>query len=312
MNLPKLKQKLKNNDLTNLYIFTGEEIGIMNKYVESIAKKSSKQVSHLDDFKQLYEKLSHKSLTKLNNTFILRNDKIILQSEKLWNMLSELIKNNIVILIFDKLDKRGKFYKRFDNLIVEFEKLSTAQLTVYVQKELGLKQNQAEELITYCDNNYNRLMLEIDKIKCLAAVEKCKNEEAFLIAMEEDLIYKTPKSLIYDFVDAVLKRDTNLSFKLYVDLKNLKKNDLAILSLLYNNFRNVLIISGHRDEKVTQESTGLTGWQIQNIKDKCGYYKIEELIEILKIIQNVESGIKSGKIETEISIEYCILSILSI
>jgi len=312
MNLAELKQKLINNNLDSLYIFFGEEIGIMDKYIESIKKKSNKHIIRIESLKELLLKLNMKSLLNSENIYILKEDKNLLKNEELINKLQDLILKSsgahIVILVYSKLDKRGKFYRKTKDFSIEFEKLNTNQLINYVLKELGLRREYSEELIEYCDNNYNRLMFEIDKLKCLAKAYKIKNEEAFLEGMKSGLISKSPKSLIFNFIDAVLKRDMELSFKLFQDLKNLKTSEMLILSLLYTNFRNVLLIQG--SEKPTQEFTGLTNSQIYMIKEKVGYYYIEELIKILGIIQKVESGIKTGKIDSEIAIEYSLLKII--
>ena len=53
MNLAELKQKLINNNLDPLYIFFGEEIGIMDKYIESIKKKSNKGIIRIESLKEL-------------------------------------------------------------------------------------------------------------------------------------------------------------------------------------------------------------------------------------------------------------------
>jgi DNA polymerase III delta subunit len=147
----------------------------------------------------------------------------------------------------------------------------------------------------------------MDKIKILAEVRDCKKEEAYLIALEQGLIYNTPKTVVFDFIDAVLVRNIDLSFEYWKELKELKTAEVLILSLLYTGFRNVLLIQG--SDKATSESTGLTGWQIQTTKEKTGYYSIPELIDILKSIQNSESGIKTGKVETEIAVELALIKI---
>jgi DNA polymerase III delta subunit len=178
----------------------------------------------------------------------------------------------------------------------------------YVQKELGLRQEFGEQLISYCGNDYTRLVLEMDKIKTLAEINKVRKDSAYQTLIEEGLIYKEPKAIVFDFIDAVLYRQEKKSFQLLKDLKELNTNHILLLSLLYKGFRDVLMVQGQ--DRPTQESTGLTGYVIQITKNKIKNYTTSEIVETLKIIQETDSGIKSGKIDPEMSIESVLLRIL--
>lgn len=72
---------------------------------------------------------------------------------------------NIIIFKFNELDKRSKFYKQFENGIVEFNKLSDEILIQYIQRELPLSNQNCKKLIDICNSNYNQILLEINKIK---------------------------------------------------------------------------------------------------------------------------------------------------
>jgi DNA polymerase III delta subunit len=309
MNLAELKQKLVAKSLDSLYIFSGEEVCIMGKYVESITRASGKKAVRLDSVKELFPRLTNSSFLKVNNVFIIRDDKEFLTAENRWNLLEKLIKEHIVILLFTNLDKRKSFYKRYKDTIVEFDKLTPAQLLKYVQKEITLRDQFAISLISFCNNDYGRIISEIDKIKCLAESRNSKAEVVYLDCMKEKLIYEEPKQAVFDFVDCVLRKDAQQSFKLWRGLQQLKTSEILILSLLYMAFRQVLIVQGSKVR--TAEKTGLTGWIIKNTLEKINYYNIEDLIEILKIIQKTESGIKRGEIDVEISVEYCLIRIFN-
>ena len=45
-------------------------------------------------------------------------------------------------------------------------------------------------------------------------------------------------------------------------------------------------------------------------KDKVGKYTTGELVKILKLIQKIEEGIKTGLIEETISLDYLLVNIL--
>ena len=96
---------------------------------------------------------------------------------------------------------------------------------------------------------------------------------------------------------------------LYNKLKQNGESNIKLLSLLYNNFRTILLIQSCKSNDICK-TTGLSNGQVYYNKDKTGYYRIGELVKALKIIQKTEEGIKTGKIDESISIEYFLVNIL--
>lgn len=76
---------------------------------------------------------SQKNIFKQNfDMVVIRDDKAILEDENIWSRLDKL--NQLLILSFNKtkegsskvkIDSKSKFYKRFENNIIIFEKMST-------------------------------------------------------------------------------------------------------------------------------------------------------------------------------------------
>lgn len=308
MQLQELKKSIVSKEFNNLYIFTGEEICIMDKYIKALAGNTQLTLTRLDSFGDLYTSITTNSFTKSKNIYLLRDCKEILKNEKIIKNLNTIIGDNIVILVYTKLDKRGKFYKKYQSNIVEFNKLTESQLIPHVKSVINVDARSAKTLINACNNDYGRTMLEADKVLTLARAELYEDQKAFDIAAEQSLFYVEPKDLVFDFVDSVLTTNKYKSFDLLTDLLAIKTSELLLLSLLYINFRNALLVQGSLVPTI--ESTGLTGWQIQNIKDKCGYYPTKKLINILSAIQSVELGIKTGKLELENCMDKLLIDIL--
>ncbi len=78
---------------------------------------------------------------------------------------------------------------------------------------------------------------------------------------------------------------------------------------MYNNFRTILLIQSCKSNDI-EKTTGLTNGQVYYNKDKVGYYTIGELVNALKTIQKTEEGIKTGKIDEQISVDYVLCNIL--
>ena len=85
-----------------------------------------------------------------------------------------------------------------------------------------------------------------------------------------------------------------------------------IASILYNGFRNQLAYqSVGSNKKGVCEKTGLTKGEAYGCSKLVGGYSIKELIRNLGICQFVESGIKLGKIDDSIALDYLVVKCLS-
>ena len=84
---------------------------------------------------------------------------------------------------------------------------------------------------------------------------------------------------------------------------------MVMLSVLYNNAKAVLQVQSYSGSNVSK-GTGLTGWQIKNAKKHVGKYRDSELVRMMRIIQQTESGIKTGQIEDEIAMPYLLVRVL--
>ncbi len=90
----------------------------------------------------------------------------------------------------------------------------------------------------------------------------------------------------------------------------INENPLGLISLLYSNFKSMLIIQSIEPGANISQRSGLTPWQIKLAKEKGNNYSIIELVSIIKIIRETEKGIKTGLMESDKAIDYILVSIL--
>lgn len=312
MKLHELKEQLVRKTVQPLYIFTGEELAIMDVYIQKIISTSNSTPKRVDSVRSIFSKLQNTSFISKPTCYIIRDDKEYLAQEKVWAEMNsgKHLGNNIIILVYTTLDKRGKFYKQHSEQIVEFEKLTPEVLTKYVKKEIPVGDTPASLLVELCDNNYSRILLECDKIKHLAVARGCSCEEAFMQAIKEKVIYKSPKDVIFNFIDTVCKRQVNSTYTLLNELIAINESPLAIISLLYNNFRAMLLVQSAQGQPEISKVTGLTPWQVKLAKEKGNNYSIQELVNAIKVIRNTERGIKTGNIEQDMAVDYILINLL--
>ena len=165
MDVSALKGQIKAHNIDKFLIFTGPEWKVQQLYIQQISKVLNMQIKHIESVTDIYSKKGNTAFIKSNYVYVVRDDKEILQNEKVQTQLLDIIGNNTLILLLTTVDKRTKFYKTYKDTIVEFEALKPEILAKYIQKEIELSKDNIEKLMEVCEYSYGRCLLEIDKIK---------------------------------------------------------------------------------------------------------------------------------------------------
>ena len=166
MDVVTLKAKIKSKQLSSYLIFSGTEWKVQQIYIFQIAKVTGKEIKRIDSITDIYSQLRNKSFVSKQYIYVVRDDKELMQNEKLQQQISEgLLNNNTLIHIVTGLDKRTRFYKTYKDTIIEFEALPDAILKKYILKEIQLSDNNVQRLIDICEGDFGHILLEIDKLK---------------------------------------------------------------------------------------------------------------------------------------------------
>lgn len=314
MDVSTLKAYIKSSRLPNYIIFAGDEWKVQEIYIQQIAKVTKRNIIRIDSITDIYSKLKNRSFVQKPAVYVVRDDKELMQNEKLQEQIESVLNQNILIHLVTNLDKRTRFYKSFKASICDFERLSDSMLSKYIRKEIKLSERQIQRLIEICEHDYGRILLEIDKIRWYELSAELQgydmsSEEAFTDLLKDGTIHVPAKDSIFNFVDAVLDRRCNNLFELLQDCYDTGEPTMVMLSVLYNNAKAVLQVQSYEGNNLSK-ATGLTGWQIKNAKPHVNKYSDLELVALLKLIQKCELGIKTGQIEEQYVIEYILARIL--
>lgn len=310
-----LKAQMQQKTLKNFYIFTGPEWYVQRAYINQLAKVSCKSLRYIDCLADIAGKVSTKSFLKQSYTYVVRDDKDLLQNEDLQSKVEKLIGDNILVLLVTNLDKRTKFYKKFKDDIIVFEPLNTDMLKKYLAREIQLSSYNLDRLIAVCEGDYGRCLLEVNKIKHFIEgytrdkQNKLPDDGGFTRLLNSGVIYQPPQDAIFDFVDAVLDRKVNLAFNLYTQCVAVGEAVMVMLSVLYSNTKAVLQVQNCQSKDVTA-STGLVYWQVQNARKHVGKYRNSELLTIMSMCQEAQQGIVTGIFDEAFCIEHILVSVL--
>lgn len=311
MNITDVKTDIKNKTIKPYYIFSGEELEIQRIYVDKIAEVLGYKVIRPDCIADAWDSIITPTLFDNPAVYVVRDDKDLMQNEVLQGQIDHNnLNGNIIIHLLTTVDKRTKYYKSNSDKIVLFERLNTEMLSKYCQREIALNTRNTERLIAICENDYSRILFEIDKIRSfMTAFPDSDCNKVFEQFVADGTIAVPPQDAIFDLVDAILKRQICQAFDLLEQCYAVGEANMVILSVLFTNTKQVLQVQACESSDVIK-STGLTAFQIKQAKGKCGYYSNAELVDILRLIQKIQKGIITGQIEDEMSVNYLMVSIL--
>lgn len=312
MDVSVVKNHIKTNTFNRYYIFTGPEVYVRSAYINQISKTKNVPVKTFETFAELSKFARTVSLLSSASIYVIIDDMTFLSDEKQQDVLSDskAFRNDIVILVYNNIDKRNKFYKRFKDEVVEFERLPDNILVDYIKrKEQHLSTQNCMRLIEACDGNLSQIYLELDKFHRYRRY-LIDNDDLgyvdtdFADAYKSGLLYCPPKDAIFDFIDAVLKNKRKLAYILLQEAYDSGEFTLNLLSNLFNNAKYTLQVQSYTGHNKLTEVTGLTPFQVKLANERRDVYPDEKLTELMHLAHDAELGIKSGKIEDEVAVNY--------
>ena len=288
MNMQALKAQIVSKKLDNFYIFVGPERKIAGIYIEQMAKAQNATVKNLESITVLAKILRTPSMFKQRHIYVVSDDRDILSNDDAQAFISRAGERtgDIVVLLYDAIDKRKKLYKSFEDRIVEFEHLPVNILRQYAAKKLKLKDESYDRLIAICEQDYGRLLLEVD----------------------DGTIFTPPTDAVFKFVDAVLYNRPHSAFDLLDESLACGEANLVLLANLYSSAKQVLQVQATPKGADVMAVTGLTAFQVKCGRERSGRFSNGDLVYLMRLIQRVESGIKRGDIEEDIAVPYVLVN----
>lgn len=313
MELVNLMKKISEDNIPNFLILFGEEQKILELYEDKIAEKLQAKKVMCGSVSNFVSTAGRKSIDKSKKVYIVQEDINYLKAEDSWDKIQKYVKNNYIILRYHSLDKRSAFVKKNQQNMVEFSHLSDDVLQQYIQCDLpDLSDENVSRLISYCSNDYGRILLEIDKVNQYMKSIKSKNEDKCFEELDKQgLFHKEIGDITFELTDAVLGGYPEKAIQKLDEAKRKGEPTMMIATILYTGFRNLLSYQGlGKNKQGAVERTGMTNGEVWRCSKLTGGYSITELKRNMFLCQKVESGIKMGNIDEDIALEYLVLSCL--
>lgn len=314
MELQELHRELTRKQYDKLYIFTGDDWKVQQIYIQQIAKVSGLDLVYVDGINSIINHIGSKSLIFKSKCYVITDEKsFITEKDAIAKLLERVEKSDdILILKFSNIDKRGTLYKKFGDRVVNFESLPREMLVKYIQKKIHLNNTNANLLADVCENNYGQCLLEIDKMISYAHSDVEVNVDydiMFTQFIQDGTIHIPPRDAIFEFIDAVMDRNVNKSFKLERECLDGGEAPMVMLSVLYSHMKWTLQVQSCKDKNI-ERVTGLQKWEINHAKRHLNVWGTGELVYAMKLIAKVIQGIKIGEYSERTAVDYILVNVI--
>lgn len=318
MELVDLMKCISSKNIPHFLILFGEEQTILNIYLTHILEATNTKRISTDSVAYVMQNINKKSLDKSIKLYVVQDDMAFSKAEDSWQTVRNTSNKDYIILRYHSLDKRSAFVKKNQQNIVEFSRLSADVLQTYISKDLpDLSEKNASKLVEYCNYDYGRILMEIDKIKqwqehYTNKEGTPKTDSVFKLLDKQGLFHKEIGDITFDLTNAVLGGYSETAIQKLDEAKRKGEPAMMIVSILYNGFRNLLAYQGLGSNKQgAMERTGMTKGELYGCTKNVGGYSITEVKRNMLKCQEVEAGIKMGTIDEDIALEYVVLSCLA-
>jgi DNA polymerase-3 subunit delta len=269
------------------------------------------------DFDSFYSNLKINSMFAEKKLIILKSvfGDVKFQEEFLENIKSlEAAKDIIVIYEAGVPDKRTKFFKALQKNVKcqELESLAPANLKKWLLNEFEnekskINNDAVDLLMAFVGNDLWQMANEIRKLS---------NYKRGTIITKEDVALLVKPNIENDFfktIEALASKDKKLALSLVHKHLDDGEPTLKILAMISYQFRTLLIIKDLQDKKnpygAIAKISGLHPFVVQKNSYLCNQFSIEKLKKIYWKIFQIDSDIKTGKVEPETAMDLLIAEI---
>lgn len=304
-------KKVKIDSVKDSYltILLSDDVYLIDNYIKTNFSEyklvsCDNLLSHKNEF---YTRSFLVNSSKSKNCYLIRHNEAELNTtliENVDDLVSGKYQNyNKVVYVFSSIDKRSKLYKSYSSIIVE----PTASIKSVAKDILGHDANDTvlAQLYTTCNESMSRYTNELNKAYYLAKSGPSDINQCISDLIQSSLSNKDIDT--FKLIDAIISKDIN-KVNEYLKCIDRTKFDFGLLTLLYNNYHNIFVVKD-AGSAANQQSTGLNSYIINSVKKYCSMYSKKCLNNILKILYNIDKGIKNGLLETELAYDYMIVRI---
>lgn len=294
----------------NTYIIESTDFVVINSRINDILKKSkltsdmiikydlietpiSVAIEDLDT----YNFLSSNKVVICDNAYFLTGSKpkgaVVHNEEQLEHYLKNPSSDNILILICDKLDSRKKIVKLVDKKFILGGEVIIDDLVKERLDDYKMDFKTIKYLINYCDNDNERILNELEKLKCYKLNEKEINVDDI-----DEVVIKLSGDNIFDLIDAIVSKNKSKAYSITQELINKGEDISKIIIMISDQFRLMYQVKSLLKDGLSKEEIAsklkVHPYRVKLAQEKGYNYSSKTLLINLDYFYDLDYMIKSG------------------
>jgi len=294
----------------NTYVIESSDYVVINSRIKDILKKHNltsdmiikydlleTPISFAIEDLDTYNFLSSNKVVVCDNAYFLSGSKpkgaVVHNEELLEKYLKNPSSENILILICDKLDTRRKLVKLINNEFILSGEVSIDNLIKERLGDFKMDFKTIKYLIDYCDNDNERILNEVDKLKCLKLEEK-------VITIDDinEAVIKLTGDNIFSLIDAIIMKNKKKAYSITQELIDKGEDISKIIIMVADQFRLMYQVKTYLKQGHTKEEIAgilkIHPYRVKLAIEKGYNYSSKDLLTNLEYFFDLDYMIKSG------------------
>lgn len=304
----------------NYAIISDDKITIDSKINEIIKKINNK---NLDIIKFDYnEQDIDIVLEELNTYNFLANCKLVIyencsflskDSDKKVKDLKKYLDNstdNYLVLINNSLSEKKEITELLKNVEIIKGNINIESVIKNNLDDFKMDSKTINYFKTYCLNNNEKIINELNKLKCYKMNETDKNINIDDI---NNIVIRNYDDDIFDLVNKIIKKDKNNAFELFYRILSKEKDTINIIASVAGSIRNlysakILHEKNYKQNEIA-EILNIKPYAVQIALENSYNYSSKKLIFLLDLLSDMDYKTKSGNGQAKILFEMFLLSL---
>lgn len=244
-----------------------------------------------------YNFLSSNKVVIGDNAYFLTGSKpkgaVSHNEEELEKYLKNPSSENILILICDKLDSRKKLVKLVDKKCILGGEVSIEELIKSHLDDYKMDFKTIRYLIDYCDNDNERILNELEKLKCYKMDEK-----EIIIEDIKEVVIKLTGENIFSLIDSIVQKNKQKAYQITQELIAKGEDISKIIIMTSDQFRLMYQVKSFLKQGLSQEQIAkelkIHPYRVKLAVEKGYSYSSKVLLTNLEYFYDLDYMIKSG------------------
>ena len=306
----------------NIYLIASESYRLINEEVKHIVGDCPYTILNMNivSLNEVLKEASYFSFFDEKKYILVTNANIFSTAkssesdvERLTKYLEHPNTNTVLIFTANSIDSRKKIVKIIKDkyTLINIPKMDKKNMTDAVQnyfnkKDYFIDYNETQYIINNCYDNYDIVCNEMDKVMLYYnKPSKIKLNDL------KNIIGESIENNNFRFVSAVIERKLEEAIKILKDLKINKVEPLTLIILLAREYRLMYYVKRYQVNKFSMQQIckelSLQDWQVRKLYNNGVNYTESELLKNIKMLADIDLGIKTGIMDKDIAINSFIL-----